>query len=189
LEKATQAIKCYRPTKSISRQMNNQKPLVNRVAKSGIVTLNLEDYFPAENRLIFDLSDYLFRGLILREKDFREALSTHDWLQYQDQNLSICCTAEAIIPIWAYQLVSIKAAPFAKHIFMGSEKAFLEAYYYQTLQAIDWSIYQDKRIVIKGCGEKPVPVSAYAELARLLTPVAKRIMYGEPCSMVPLYKK
>ncbi len=169
--------------------MNNQKPLVNRVAKSGIVTLNLEDYFPAENRLIFDLSDYLFRGLILREKDFREALSTHDWLQYQDQNLSICCTAEAIIPIWAYQLVSIKAAPFAKHIFMGSEKAFLEAYYYQTLQAIDWSIYQDKRIVIKGCGGKPVPISAYAELARLLTPVAKRIMYGEPCSMVPLYKK
>lgn len=169
--------------------MNNQKPLVNRVAKSGIITLNLEDYFPKSPTLTFDVADYLFKGLLLREKDFRKALSEHDWTQYKESNLRICCSADAIVPVWAFQLVSIKAAQYADFIGMGTEEAYLSAYYYQVLQSIDWSIYLDKRIVIKGCGEKSVPVAAYAELARLLTPFAKRIMYGEPCSMVPLYKK
>ncbi len=165
------------------------KPLVNRVAKSGIITLNLEEYYPKAEILVFDIKDYLFRGLMLREKDFRAAVAEHDWTQYQDKNLAIGCSTDAIVPVWAYQLATIEAAPYAQHIVCGSEKDFVVAHYYTALQALDLQPYQDQRVVIKGCSDKPVPVSAYMELARLLTPVAKKIMYGEPCSMVPLYKK
>lgn len=166
-----------------------EKPLVNRVAKSGIITLNLEEYYPQEEILVFDIKDYLFRGLILREKDFRAAVAEHDWTQYQDKNLAIGCSTDAIVPIWAYQLATIEATPYARKIVHGSIEDFVVAHYYNTLQALDLQNYADQRIVIKGCSDKPVPVAAYMELAHLLTPVAKKIMYGEPCSMVPLYKK
>ena len=166
-----------------------EKPLVNRVAKSGIITLNLEDYFPQEEILVFDMKDYLFRGLILREKDFREAVAAHDWTQYQGKNLAICCSTDAIVPIWAFQLATISATPYAKHIVLGDVSDFVVAHYYKTLQALELEQYTDQRIVIKGCSNKPVPTAAYTELARLLTPIAKKIMYGEPCSMVPLFKK
>ncbi|MGH1335208.1 MAG: DUF2480 family protein [Aureispira sp.] len=166
-----------------------EKPLVNRVAKSGIITLNLEDYYPQEEILVFDIKDYLFRGLILREKDFRAVVAEHDWTQYQDKNLVIYCSTDAIVPIWAYQLATIEATPYARQIIHGSVEDFVIAHYYSHLQALDLQNYADQRIVIKGCSDKPVPISAYMELARLLTPVAKKIMYGEPCSMVPLYKK
>lgn len=165
----------------------NEKPLVNRVAKSSIITLNLEDYFPKEEILIFDLKDYLFKGLILREKDFREAVELHDWTQYQDKNLAVGCSTDAVIPIWAFQLATISATPYAKNIVLGDEKDFIVAYYYNILQKLNLEQYQDQRIVIKGCSNKPVPIAAYTELARLLTPIAKKIMYGEPCSMVPLF--
>lgn len=165
------------------------KPLVNRVAKSSLITINLEEYFPTAPIATFDLKDYLFRGLILREKDFRADVAEHDWSQYQDQYLAIHCSADAVIPIWAFQLATISAAPYAKRIVQGDETTLLSVHYYETLQALDLQAYADQRIVIKGCGNKPVPVAAYTELARLLTPVAKKIMYGEPCSMVPLYKK
>lgn len=165
------------------------KPLVNRVAKSGIITLNLEDYFPKGNIVVFDLKDYLFRGLILREKDFRAAVTEHDWNQYQGQHLAIYCSTDAIVPTWAYQLAAISAAPYAAGIRYGTPEAYIIGHYYQALQALDMETYRDQRVVIKGCSERPVPPAAYMELARLLTPVAKKIMYGEPCSMVPLYKK
>lgn len=165
------------------------KPLVNRVAKSGIITLNLENYYPQEEILVFDIKDHLFKGLILREKDFRAVVAEHDWSQYTDKNLAIYCSTDAIVPIWAYQLATIHAAPFAKAIVHGDEKNFVVAHYNKTLASLDLEEYRDQRIVIKGCSDKPVPISAYTELARLLTPVAKKIMYGEPCSMVPLYKK
>lgn len=165
------------------------KPLVNRVAKSGIITFNLEDYYPQEEILVFDIKDYLFRGLILREKDFRAAVAEHDWSQYQDKNLAIYCSTDAIVPIWAYQLATIAATPYAHKIAYGNVEDFVVAHYYQVLQSLDLQQYADQRIVIKGCSDKPVPVAAYMELAGLLTPVAKKIMYGEPCSMVPLYKK
>ena len=165
------------------------KPLVNRVAKSGIITLNLEDYFPQGEVAVFDLKDYLFRGLILREKDFRAAVAEHDWSQYEGQHLAIYCSTDAIVPVWAYQLATISAAPYALGIRYGTPEEYIIGYYYQALQAIDLEPYRDQRIVIKGCSDKPVPPAAYMELARLLTPVAKKIMYGEPCSMVPLYKK
>lgn len=165
------------------------KPLVNRVAKSGIITLNLEDYFPKGDIAVFDLKDYLFRGLILREKDFRASVAEHDWSKYQDQHLAIHCSTDAIVPIWAYQLATISAQPYAKGIRFGTPETYIIGHYYEALQALDLEAYRDQRIVIKGCSGRPVPAAAYMELARLLTPVAKRIMYGEPCSMVPLYKK
>jgi hypothetical protein len=165
------------------------KPLVNRVAKSGIITLNLEEHYPQEEILVFDIKDYLFRGLMLREKDFRAAVAEHDWTQYSGKNLAIGCSTDAIVPVWAYQLATISAAPYALQIVQGSAEDLVVAHYYRVLQRLDLEPYTDKRIVIKGCSEKPVPVSAYMELARLLTPIAKKIMYGEPCSMVPLYKK
>ncbi|BDS09535.1 DUF2480 family protein [Aureispira anguillae] len=166
-----------------------EKPLVNRVAKSGIITINLEDYYPQGEILVFDIKEYLFRGLILREKDFRAVIAEYDWSQYQDKNLAIHCSTDAIVPIWAYQLVTISAAPYAKHIIHGTVTDFVTAHYYKVLPTLDFSTFEDQRIVIKGCSNQPVPIAAYTELARLLTPVAKKIMYGEPCSMVPLYKK
>lgn len=166
-----------------------ERPLVNRVAKSGIITINLEDYYPQGEILVFDIKDYLFRGLILREKDFRAVIAEHNWEQYQDKNLAIHCSTDAIVPIWAYQLVTISAAPYAKNIAHGTISDFVTTHYYQVLPTLDFNEYKDQRIVIKGCSNKPVPIAAYTELARLLTPVAKKIMYGEPCSMVPLYKK
>ncbi|MGB0862870.1 MAG: DUF2480 family protein [Saprospiraceae bacterium] len=165
------------------------KPLVNRVAASGIITLNLEDFFPKEEIVVFDMKDYLFMELILKEKDFRAALKEFDWTQYNNKNLCVHCSTDAIIPTWAYMLVAIHAEPFAKTISQANPSAFLDLHYQSQLKAIDATLYEGKRIVVKGCSDKPVPVSAYMELTRLLRPVAKSIMYGEPCSTVPLYKK
>ncbi len=165
------------------------KPLVNRVAASGLITLKLEDFFPKEELVTFDLKDYLFMELILKEKDFRVALVEHDWQQYEGKNLVVFCSADAIIPVWAYMLVTVYAAPFAKNIFQGTADEFYKMVFQQALATIDEKEYEDKRIVIKGCSNKPVPPSAYVELTRKLQPYAKSIMYGEPCSTVPIYKK
>lgn len=163
--------------------------LVNRVATSGLITIKLEDFFPQEEVVLFDLKDYLFMELILKEKDFRAALKEHDWTQYQDKNLVITCSADAIIPVWAYMLVAVYAEPYAAHIFQGTKEEFYKAAFMDALQSITGADYEDKRIVIKGCSDKPVPPAAYVELTRRLRPHAKSIMYGEPCSTVPLYKK
>ncbi len=169
--------------------MKKEKPLVNRVAKSGIITINLEKFYPQEPIEIFDLKDYLFRGLILREKDFRAAVEAHDWAQYAGKRLAIYCSTEAIIPIWAYQLVAIHTALHTPYVGYGTKDELLSRHYIKVLNELDLEDYIDKRIVIKGCSDKAVPVTAYTEIVRLLSPIAKRIMYGEPCSMVPLYKK
>ena len=165
------------------------KPLVNRVAASGLVTLNLEDFFPKEELVTFDLKDYLFMELILKEKDFRAALKEHDWQQYEGKNMVTFCSADAIIPVWAYMLVTSYAAPYAKNIFQGTADEFYKMAFQKALTHMDEKEYEDKRIVIKGCSDKPVPPSAYVELTRKLHPFAKSIMYGEPCSTVPIYKK
>ncbi len=163
--------------------------LVNRVASSGLLTLNLEEWFPEEELMHFDIKNYLFMELILKEKDFREALAAHDWEQYTGKNIALYCSADAIVPYWAFMLVAIKAAPFAKRVLQCTPEQFVERAYAESLAQLDITQYIDKRIVIKGCSQKPVPISAYVELARLLTPIAKSIMYGEPCSTVPLYKQ
>ena len=165
------------------------KPLVNRVAESGLLTLNLEDYFPKQAIVTFDLKDYLFMGLILKEKDFREACRTHDWTQYADKNLVVDCTADAIIPVWAFMLVAAAAAPYAVEIFQGNETEFLKAFYVRKVAEIDPSVFDGKRIVIKGCSDRPVPPAAYVALTQRLQPFAQSIMYGEPCSTVPIFKR
>ena len=165
------------------------KPLVNRVANSSIVTINLEGFFPNEELVEMDLTHFLFKGLIIREKDFRQSLDDWEWASLQGKNLCVYCSTDAIIPMWAYQLVAIKANPHAHNIFQGTSKEYIAYHYIKELNALDLSQYQDKRIVIKGCSDKPVPAVAYAEIAKLLQPVAKKLMYGEPCSMVPLYNK
>ena len=164
-------------------------PLVNRVAASGIVTINLEDFFPKEQLLLFDLKNYLFMELILKEKDFRESLRQHDWAQYAGKNLAIFCSVDAIIPVWAYMLVASGAAPFAARIFQGAPDVFYQVAFQSELATFDAAAYAGQRVVIKGCSQKPVPPSAYVELTQRLRPFAQSIMYGEPCSMVPIYKK
>ena len=169
--------------------MTEEKTLVNRVAESGLITLNLEDFFPSGEIAVFDLKNFLFMELILKEKDFRAALKAHDWAQYQDKILLVYCSSDAIIPVWAYMLVAAYAQPYARDIFNGREQAYYETAFLKALDKLELSRYQGQRIVVKGCSHHPVPPAAYLELTRLLRPVAQSIMYGEPCSTVPIYKK
>lgn len=163
--------------------------IVNKVAQSGIVSIDLEELFPSEPIAVFDLKDHLFKGLILREKDFREALAATDWTQYANKYLTVDCSADAIIPNWAYMLVAAYAQPFAIEVLMGNTETALKKIYAEKISKIDPEQYRGQRIVVKGCSDKPVPVDAYLDITRLLKPVAKSIMYGEPCSTVPIYKK
>lgn len=163
--------------------------LVNKVANSSLVTLKLEDYWPKAAYATFDLKDYLFMELILKEKDFREHLKAHDFSQYQDKTLLVYCSADAIIPAWAYMLVAAAAAPFTADIFLGTEEEYLRHHFRQAIAGLDPADFTDQRIVIKGCGEKQVPASAYLDITALLQPVVRSIMYGEPCSTVPVFKK
>ena len=163
--------------------------IVNKVANSGLVTLNLEDYLPVGDIVTFDLKDYLFRGLILREKEFREALKNINWEDYQDKNVAIICSADAIIPLWAYMLVTVYLQPYARDIYAGESSDMYKHLFLKNISAIDITPFADQRIIIKGCGDTPIDSYAYTEIARILRPVVKSIMYGEACSNVPIYKK
>ncbi|MBN8688198.1 MAG: DUF2480 family protein [Chitinophagales bacterium] len=162
---------------------------VNKVAESGLVTLDLEKWYPRESTAVFDLKGYLFMEMILKEKDFREALKNTDWTVYQDKHVAITCSADAIIPVWAYMLVASYLEPVAREIIMGNEQELHKHLFLKNLGAIDPLEYADARVVIKGCGETPIPDYVYMEITRKLRPVVKSIMYGEPCSTVPVYKK
>lgn len=163
--------------------------IVNKVAQSGLITLNLEDYLPQGEMVTFDLKGHLFMGLILKEKDFREALKALDWSIYSGKNVAITCTADAIIPLWAYMLVTTYLQPVAKETYVGTAEEMHKHLFLKNIAAIDAPTFTDKRIVVKGCGDIPVGAFAYAELTRHLLPYVKSIMYGEPCSTVPVYKK
>ena len=165
------------------------EPIINKVAESGLVTLDLETWYPRGETAVFDLKDHLFMGLILKEKEFREALKAHDWSRYAGKNLAVFCSADAIIPMWAYMLVASYAGDYARDIVLGTPDQFAEIAYLKKLAALDPNEYAGKRLVIKGCSDKPVPPSAYLEITRRLQPVAQSIMFGEPCSTVPVYKK
>lgn len=162
---------------------------INKVAESGIVTLDLEAYYPKDDVLLFDMKDYLFMGLILKEKDFREALKGLDISVYKDKIAAITCSADAVIPMWAYMLVASVLQPVVKEIVFGNEQAAKTALLMKNIGMIPVNDFIDKRVVIKGCGELPVPEEAYIEITKLLRPVTKSIMYGEPCSTVPVFKK
>ncbi|MDQ6609244.1 MAG: DUF2480 family protein [Bacteroidota bacterium] len=163
--------------------------IVNKVAGSGLISLDLEKYLPVGEMVAFDLKDYLFMGLILKEKDFREALKNIDWSVYQDKNVAITCSADAIIPVWAYMLVSSYLQPVASTIFTGTIEEMQKHLFLENINAINAAEFKDQRIVVKGCGEVPIGNFAYAEITRVLLPHTKSIMYGEPCSTVPIYKK
>jgi hypothetical protein len=162
--------------------------LVNRVAQSGLVTLDLETFYPNEPIVPFDLKQYLFMEMILKEKDFREALDAHDWTQYTGQILAVYCSADAIIPMWAYMLVATHAAPYAADIVQATPEQVPEVIFGKKLAALDIEQYEGKRMVIKGCSDKPVPPSAYLDITKRLRPIVKSIMFGEPCSTVPVFK-
>jgi Protein of unknown function (DUF2480) len=162
---------------------------VNKVAASGILTLDLEGYLPAGEVVTFDLKEHLFMGLILKEKDFREALKNLDWTPYQNKHVAITCSVDAIIPVWAYMLVTTYLQPVAKDVFVGTATEMQKHLFLQTIAAIDVTEFADQRVVVKGCGEVPIDAFAYAEITKRLRPVVKSIMYGEPCSTVPVYKK
>lgn len=165
------------------------QPLVNRVANSRLTTIDLETLYPSGEIVPFDLKSYLFMELILKEKDFREALKAQDWQQYQGKNLAVFCSTDAIIPMWAYMLVATYATPYVKDIALCTPDQFVEIAFQKQLATIRPEDYAGARIVVKGCSDKPVPASAYLEITRRLQPVAQSILFGEPCSTVPVYKK
>lgn len=163
--------------------------IINRVANSGLISFDLETLYVQGERLSYDLKDDLFQGLILREKDFRASVKEKDWSIYQNTFVNIYCSVDAIIPTWAYMLLISKISPFASAVIIGSSED-LEKYLFQNaLNELDPESYKDARLVVKGCSKFPVPSFAYGELVRRLLPYATSIMYGEPCSTVPVYKK
>jgi len=166
-----------------------KEEIINRVANSNLVTVNLEDYYPKGNRVLFDIKDWLLEGFVLREKDFREQVSQYDWSQYQDNYVALTCSTDAIVPAWAFMLISIHLQPFAKKIIVGDLESLETSIYQDIIRSLDVSEFQDKPLIIKGCSKKPVPQNAYIMLSNKLKPIAKSIMYGEACSSVPLYKK
>ena len=162
---------------------------VNKVAESGLITLDLETWYPKGETAVFDMKDHLFMGLILKEKDFRDALKNLDWSVYNNKNVALTCSADAIIPVWAWMLVATYLQPVAKEIVMGNEKELHKHLFLKNLSAINVNDYADQRVVIKGCGETTIADYVYMEITKLLRPVVKSIMYGEPCSTVPVFKK
>lgn len=163
--------------------------IINKVANSGLVTIDLEELFPVGDRVAFDIKPILIEELLLREKDFREFVKANDWSQYNDKFVAIFCSSEAIIPRWAWMLLASALEPFAKKIVFGDTTVLEESLFHELISILDIEIYRDQKVVIKGCSNKPVPVSAYLELTARLRPVVKSIMYGEPCSTVPVYKR
>jgi hypothetical protein len=163
--------------------------IVNKVSESGLVTLDLEEYYPKEETAVFDMKDHLFMGLILKEKEFRETLKNLNLTPYKGKNISLTCTADAVIPMWAYMLAASYLEPVANEVVFGDKDFLHKTLFLKNISKINVNDYQDKRVVIKGCGERAISETAYVAITSLLRPVAKSIMYGEPCSTVPIYKK
>ncbi|MBA6156063.1 DUF2480 family protein [Tenacibaculum sp. S7007] len=163
--------------------------IINRVANSKLITIDLEDFYPQGNRVVFDIKDWLYEGLILREKDFREQVNNHDWSQYENNYVALSCSSDAIIPSWAYLLLSTQLSEYAKKVVVGNLELLETVIYQEIINQIDTSEFTDKPVIIKGCADKPIPPSAYTLLIEKIQPVAKTIMFGEACSTVPLYKK
>jgi S-adenosylmethionine/arginine decarboxylase-like enzyme len=163
--------------------------IVNKVAASGLVTINLEEFYPAGDRVSIDLADQLWQGLALREKDFRSWIQTHDWSQYQGKHVAVFCSVDAIIPAWAFMLVASALSDYAVTVVQGNRNELEEVLFRNIVDGLDLTVYQDKRCVVKGCSNLPVPQSAYTHLVVKLRPVVRSIMFGEPCSTVPVFKR
>ena len=171
-------------------KIESMELIKNKVAESGIITLDLEQFIPKEESIaIFDLRPFLFREMILREKDYRAALTEHDWKQYEGKHTGIICSVDAIIPMWAFMLAANYLQPVVASVHYGGAEEVKKECIIRGIEAIDLDAYTDKRVVLKGCGEVPIPQTAYVMATAKLRPVVKSIMYGEPCSTVPIYKQ
>ena len=162
---------------------------VNKVAESGILTLNLEDFYPKDDVMVFDMKDHLFMGLILKEKDFRETLKAFDVTPYSGKFAAVYCSTDAIIPVWAYMLAASALQPVAKDVIFGSPETVVQQLLINSINELNEENYEGHRVVVKGCGELPITEAAYIAITKKLRPVAKSIMYGEPCSTVPIFKR
>lgn len=163
--------------------------IINRVANSKLVTLDLEDYYPKGDRLLLDMQNWLYEGLVLREQDFREIIKNHDWQKYKGKYVALTCSTDAIIPSWAYLLISVHLAPFAKIFAIGDLDLLENLIFQETVESIDIEPFKDVPVIIKGCSNKYIPESAYALLTKRLLPKVSSLMFGEACSSVPLFKK
>lgn len=165
------------------------KPIVNRVANSNLMVIDLEDFYPQGKRERIDISEWLFEGVVLKEKEFRKSVDLHDWSQYKGAYIALDCSTDAIIPGWAFMLISIQLAPYAKKISVGSIAELESLLFSEIIESLNLDPYEDKSVIIKGCSNIPIPQNAYVFLAKRLQPIARKIMYGEACSAVPLFKK
>lgn len=163
--------------------------IINRVANSALITIDLEEFYPDGKRVLFDIKNWLFDEIILKEKDFRGFITDHDWSQYQNQYVALTCSNDAIIPSWAYLLLATELAPYAKKVVVGSLEVLETSIYQDLIEKLSTENYKDKPIIIKGCANKPIPQSAFSFLIHRLQPIVKSIMYGEACSTVPIYKR
>ena len=166
-----------------------ENEIINRVANSKLMVVDLEDYYQKGQRTVFDIKDWLFQEFVLREKDFRAYANEHDWSQYQDHYVALTCTADAIVPAWAFMLLTIHLEPYAKKIVVGSLEQLETSIYHDIIENLETDAYVNQPLIIKGCSHKPVPPNAYIMLSQKLKPLARSIMYGEACSSVPLYKR
>jgi len=169
--------------------MESEKEIINRVASSSLITFDLEDYYQAGERVVIDIKDQLFQGIILKEKNFRDFLKSNDWSQYKDKFVAITCSADAIVPVWAYMLLGISLEPYARQVVFGSPEELEIEIFRSVLNKVDWAKYKDSKIVVKGCSKVNVPSAIYVEVANKLRPFVSSLMFGEACSTVPLYKK
>jgi hypothetical protein len=163
--------------------------LRNKVAESGIVTIDLEQFYPKEEIATLDIKAFLFMEMLLKEKDFRASLESHDWEQYKDKEVAVFCSTDAIIPMWAYMLIASRLSGVAKSIKEGTKEEVFKNRFIENIQTMRGEDYQDKRVVVKGCGDKEIPAYAYTTIASILLPHVKSLMYGEPCSTVPVFKR
>ncbi len=162
--------------------------IINRVANSKLITVDLEDYYPLGKRVVIDIKDWLFQEIILKEKDFRVHVKNHNWQQYKDSYVALTCSSDAIIPSWAYLLITSSVAEYSKKVIVGNLELLETVVYEEIINALDLSEFKEKPIIIKGCTNKPIPASAYTLLIQKIQPIAKTILFGEACSTVPLYK-
>jgi hypothetical protein len=169
--------------------MEDQETIVNRVAQSPLITFDLEDYYHRGERILFDMKDFLYNEMILKEKEFRDKISAVNWDYYKDKNVAVTCSVDAIIPTWAFMLIASKLSPIAHLVIFGNIPMLENALFFNSLKKVNPEEFRDKKVIVKGCGKFPVPEYAYVEITRLLTPVVSSLMYGEACSTVPVFKR
>lgn len=169
--------------------MSQTEPIVNKVAKSGLVVVEMDSFLPDESPVSLDIADQLWEGIALKEKDFRAFVDTTDWESFSGKAVAVYCSADAIIPNWAFMLIGTRLAPYAKVVHFGTPDSYTAAAVAKKIEALDPEIYSDARVIIKGCGKGNLDFAAYGQITTKLTPVVKSIMFGEPCSTVPVYKR